>query len=162
MRPGQEKLCSRSGRWQLNMLVSGSDLSFVAAAVQTWSLPHLPGKDGLSTSSGTKVSLTSSVALLLAVVAANAGHGLILSGSLAGKAVLAWLCAELAYFVYGKARWACNAAATQCRLLRLLASHLCAVPPADVHHVCTNLQLSEISAPHSKEGQLPSQSTKIA
>lgn len=101
------------------MLVSGADIRFVAAAVQSWSLPQFPQKES---SYGT-VNLKSSVAFLLLAGLVNVIHRLVLSSSWLGKALLLWAAVEVLYAMYGYTRWAVK----KPRLLDYLAPTLFSV-----------------------------------
>ena len=85
------------------MLVSGSDLGFVAAAVQSWSLPHLQQHHkNASTAANRYVGV--SIAILLLVAAFSCLQELVLHGYLLGKIISLWLAVEAAYFALGYTR----------------------------------------------------------
>lgn len=79
------------------MLVLASDLGFMAAAVQSWSLPQIPNKAGPPGTA--KKYLGFSIALLLLAAAASVVQELLVSGSFLGKCILIWTALELFYFL---------------------------------------------------------------
>ena len=78
------------------MLVTGSDLGFVAAAVQSWSWPQIHHQKG-TYAANKYVGL--SVACLLAAVAFSCVQELVVRGFLVGKVIVIWLAVEAVYFV---------------------------------------------------------------
>ena len=89
------------------MLVSGSsDLRFVAAAVQTWSLPHIQGhsKGSEHAWDATAKNFFVSSAFLLLVYALNSGHYLLAGGSLLCQGLLVYAAIELLYFLCNRSR----------------------------------------------------------
>ena len=87
------------------MLLSGADVGFVAAAVQTWSLPQLSHREATGkVSNAAQKNLAVSVAILLLAALANIGQGHIVSGTVLGKAIVAWLAIEVVYFICGQTR----------------------------------------------------------
>ena len=87
------------------MLLSGADVGFVAAAVQSWSLPKLSHREATAkVSNAAQKNLALSVAILLLAALANIGQGYIVSGTVLGKAIVAWLAIEVVYFIWGQTR----------------------------------------------------------
>lgn len=84
------------------MLVNGSDLGFVAAAVQSWSLPQIHHQKGASPAANKYVGL--SVACLLAAVVLSCVQELVVRGLLLGKLILFWLAVEAVYFAISHRR----------------------------------------------------------
>lgn len=84
------------------MLITGSDLGFVAAAVQSWSLPHIHRRIGAKYEANKYVGAC--VVLILLAVAARGIEELVVHGYLLGKLILAWLGLELAYFLFNYRR----------------------------------------------------------
>ena len=103
------------------MLLSGADVGFVAAAVQSWSLPQLSHREATEkVSNAAQKNLALSIAILLLAALANIGQGHIVSGTVLGKAIVAWLAVEVVYFIWGQ---------TRCAMSWLLQWDLKAVTP---------------------------------
>jgi len=99
------------------MLVPGSsDLRFVAAAVQTWSLPQIqsPTPQNGQAWDATARNFAVSSAFLLLVYALNSGQYLIAGGSLLCQGLLVYAAVELLYFLCNRSRWvACSLSSWQ-------------------------------------------------
>ena len=84
------------------MLISGSDLDFVAAALQSWSLPQIPHQKTASPTANKYVG--ASLALLLLAVALSCVQELVAEGYFLGKVIVSWLVIELLYFAISYTR----------------------------------------------------------
>ena len=84
------------------MLISGSDLGFVAAAVQSWSLPQIAHQKTASPTANKYVG--ASLALLAVAVALSCVQELVTEGYLLGKVIVLWLSVELFYFTVSYTR----------------------------------------------------------
>lgn len=86
------------------MLVSGADLRFVAAAVQSWCLPQSAADDKLSRRAQGSLKLSLAVLCLAGLV--NVAQSVVCSTSCIALLLVCWLAAETLYFIYGHFRCA--------------------------------------------------------